>query len=212
MVGDLADCLDVDQWEFEELLEQVDELSRAVRQDGAGSIPSPSPELRRTEPSRGDGVEVPVESSGAAAGRAERASSLPWVVLTIGLATLVCGSILIGWSLLEGRPRLWTIGLPLVLGGQIAIAAVVIWQFESVWQTNKATFCALHGLDDQVRQLHHVQAESREGRPSHPTVHHRLDHQPSPDVPPHVTLVDLQRRLESLSHELAEHARSGGPG
>jgi hypothetical protein len=83
------------------------------------------------------------------------------MVLTLGLAVFVCGSTLIGLSLVYQHEQLWQLGLPMVLGGQVAILAVVIWQLESVWQSNRATFVALHAMDEQLRQL---RRDTRSGR------------------------------------------------
>ncbi|MBM4092356.1 MAG: hypothetical protein FJ276_23465 [Planctomycetes bacterium] len=90
-------------------------------------------------------------------------TSVVWTVLALGLGVFVCGAALMGLALLYQREQLWQVGLPMVLGGQLAVLAVVIWQLESVWQSNRATFVALHALDEQLRD---IRRETRESGPS----------------------------------------------
>jgi len=55
-----------------------------------------------------------------AASTARRWSSIGWLVATLGLSAVACGSILAGWSLVGSRGELWHVGLPMALAGQVA--------------------------------------------------------------------------------------------
>jgi hypothetical protein len=46
---------------------------------------------------------------------------LIWCCFVFGFGALVCGVILLGWGWMQSRPSLWTIGVPLAVGGQFAI-------------------------------------------------------------------------------------------
>ena len=85
--------------------------------------------------------------------RKQPVSSLPWLVLGVGLSVFVCGAILTAWALLGQRPELWSVGVPLLVAGQVAVFAVIIWQFESIWRSDQATFHILHGVDERLQSL-----------------------------------------------------------
>lgn len=87
------------------------------------------------------------------AARKQPVSSLPWLVLGVGLSVFVCGAILTAWALLGQRPELWSVGVPLLVAGQVAVFAVIIWQFESIWRSDQATFHILHGVDERLQSL-----------------------------------------------------------
>ena len=84
---------------------------------------------------------------------AKPGGTLPWLILALGLGVFACGAALMGLSLAKDSTPLWQLGLPMVLGGQVAVLFVVIWQLDVVWHSNRATFVALHAMDEQLRQL-----------------------------------------------------------
>lgn len=147
---------ELEDWDFEETLGRADRLVRSVH--------SESDQLALFgRGQRSDAAHVPEHHDALVASdvvadaelrsKSQPASSIPWLVLALGLAVFVCGAALIGMSLASHNGRLWDVGLPMVLGGQMAVLAAVIWQQEAVWQGNRATFLALHTMDEQVRQL-----------------------------------------------------------
>ncbi|MGA2798822.1 MAG: hypothetical protein ABSE63_14680, partial [Thermoguttaceae bacterium] len=64
---------------------------------------------------------------------------LIWAALSLGTAALVCGGILLGWSLWTGRGELWKIGLPIAAGGQISLLIGLVLQIDRFWHDNHRT-------------------------------------------------------------------------
>lgn len=53
-----------------------------------------------------------------------------WTILALGLMALVCGGVLLGWSILGRRADLWPVGLPIALAGQVALVVGLILQID----------------------------------------------------------------------------------
>jgi hypothetical protein len=68
---------------------------------------------------------------------------LAWLFLTLGLMAFACGSAMLIWSIVESREELWTLGIPMVLGGQAAIIFGLIGLVESANQRHKQAAAAL---------------------------------------------------------------------
>ena len=210
---DLPEFVELEDWEFEETIQEAERLVRSVTR---------SPELglaqlkhQRTDRShrqrtpasmcRPPDETTPVTSASTPTAPTQTNTSLPWVVLAIGLGVFVCGAALMGLSLVNQRPQLWQLGLPMVLGGQMAVLAVVIWQLDVAWNSHRATFVALHALDDQLRRLREDWNHQREPE--------RTDEQPfyrhlAAGAAPDVLLADLKRQIDVLSTHLARDKRA----
>lgn len=67
---------------------------------------------------------------------------------------LVCGGILIGWSAVTGRGELWSIGLPVLFAGQVALVLGLLTQLERLWRHSRTAVAKLENVDRQVHQLH----------------------------------------------------------
>ena len=78
---------------------------------------------------------------------------LAWLALLIGTMGFVCGGALLGWSLITGRQELWTVGLPVALGGQIALLVGLILQIERLWHDNRRSADRLENVDAQLHDL-----------------------------------------------------------
>ena len=200
---DFPEFVELEDWEFEETIRQAQQLLRSVTDE-----PSPGLGPRFTERAnsmRKPHVErrVPVASETPdlpPAGRTKPSGTWPWVMLAFGLGVFACGAALMGLSLAKGSPQLWQLGLPMVLGGQLAVLFVVIWQLDVVWLSNRATFVALHSVDEQLRQLqvrsdHHV-AEPQDAK----TFARHL----AEDVSPHLLLKNLREQMDQLSAQLTK--------
>jgi len=48
-------------------------------------------------------------------------TSFAWFVICTGVTALTCGSVLMGLSFWQERPELWTVGLPIMIIGQVAL-------------------------------------------------------------------------------------------
>ena len=105
-----------------------------------------------------------------------------------------------GFSLGGVQPILWQLGLPMLLAGQVAVLFVVIWQLEVVWHSHRATFVALHSMDDQLRQWRRVLG----GSPSESAFLRHVRE----GAGPHVLLEDLKQQLDILAHQLDTDRRA----
>jgi len=79
-----------------------------------------------------------------------------WSALTLGFMMLVCGGILLVWSVLGAREELWPIGLPIAIGGQVALLVGLVLQLDRLWWRNCHTADKLETVDRQVRDLRHA--------------------------------------------------------
>jgi len=144
-----------DSWEAEEELRHIHRVlkgpgasrgrrGRRARLDGphfaraARHEPAAKPRAALREPAseRGDFLLVAI-----------------WSTIVLGVMALVCGGILLGWSVLGGRGELWSIGLPIALGGQIALLLALILQLDRLWWHNRRTAAKLDTVDEQLHDL-----------------------------------------------------------
>jgi hypothetical protein len=145
---DMPEFVELEDWDFEETMRHVRQLVQSVTSGSGTDTGQPVRDGGSSEPQLGggdaaSGVESPVRPSG----------TLPWLILALGLGVFACGAALMGLSLARHSTPLWQLGLPMVLSGQLAVLFVVIWQLDVVWHSNRATFVALHAMDEQLRQL-----------------------------------------------------------
>jgi len=61
-----------------------------------------------------------------------------WAILCLGLMGLVCGGMLLVWSQLGDRPKLWQLGWPIALGGQTLLVIGIIAQVDSLRRRRSA--------------------------------------------------------------------------
>jgi len=78
---------------------------------------------------------------------------LTWTTLLLGIMALVCGGVLLGWSTVSGRQDLWTIGMPITLGGQIALLVGLILQLDRLWHDNRSTVAKIDQFGYQLHDL-----------------------------------------------------------
>jgi hypothetical protein len=98
-------------------------------------------------------------------------------------------------GLLKPSPPLWHLGLPLLLAGQFAILAIVVWHLDVVWHSHRATFVALHAVDEQVRRLRpHVAPPRDISRRDLPAASMATE-----PASPHMMLAHLRAELAALS-------------
>ncbi len=195
--------VELEDWEFEETIRQAQQLLRSVTDE-----PSPGWGHRSTE--RTNSIRKPpvdrrvqVESETSDPPRAEQArpsGTWPWVMLAFGLGVFACGAALMGLSLAKGSPQLWQLGLPMVLGGQLAVLFVVTWQLDVVWLSNRATFVALHCVDEQLRQLQ-VRSNRHVAEPQDAKTFSR---HLAEDASPHLLLNNLREQIDQLSAQLTK--------
>jgi hypothetical protein len=80
-------------------------------------------------------------------------SALIWAALSLGTAALVCGGVLLGWSLWTGRGELWSTGLPIAAGGQICLLIGLALQLNRFWRDKHHTVSKLDEVDMKLRDL-----------------------------------------------------------
>lgn len=203
---DMPEFIELEDWEFAEAIHVAQSVAREA---AASPVSVPGPFTKQVRPSSST-VPRAIEPGDACerdapAPSAKSPPTTAWLVVAFGMGLFVCGAALIALALAQGRPSLWQLGLPMVLGGQVAVLSVVVWQLEAVWNSNRATFVALHAVDDQVRQLRTQWAVSARGED--------LEEQPfyrhlAEKAPPEVLLADLKDQLDLLSLHLAQQKRA----
>lgn len=210
MSDEFSEFAELEDWEFDETIQRAQQLLKSVAEEPAArgkvaaaerqnAVPrphldtaaSPTPVSRTAATPRPlPTADVPVPGK----------SIWPWLFLTLGIGVFACGVALVGMSLARGSTPLWQLGLPLVLGGQLAVLLVVIWQLDVVWLSHRATFVALHAVDDQLRKLQR-QSEQRTGSlDAKVYTHHQAE-----TASPLALLRVLRAQLDDLSSQLEKH-------
>lgn len=142
----------------------------------------------------GETVDRPAAELPAAVGSSSR---LSWSLMAVGLTTLVCGTILLTWCFYDGRESLQRVGLPLALGGQIALLSGLILQLEALGQSNRGAAATLQKLDEQVQELRRTATFTRGSAAPSPCP--EVDQQASPNE----LLADLKSQLDVLAVNMA---------
>jgi hypothetical protein len=126
---------------------------------------------------------------------------LIWAALYLGTAALVCGGILLGWSLWTGRGELWKIGLPIAAGGQISLLIGLLLQIDRFWHDNHRTVVKLDEVDEELHDLKTTaNLLSTIHGPSSPQFYAH----PAGDANPHVQLSNLKAQLDSLAMKIGD--------
>ncbi|MGD9721528.1 MAG: hypothetical protein AB7O59_06430 [Pirellulales bacterium] len=164
------------------------ERPRAARRAAAdtrrydGPHLGPPPRHRRKRQSRGT----------------RRSSWLAWCMLLLGLMAFSCGTALLVYSALEARDDLWTLGLPIAIGGQVGLFLGLVLQLERVWQNGRDAVQKLDRVDEQLYRFHQAsQANAPHATASESYYAHVADR-----ASPEVLLADLQGQLDLLAAEL----------
>ena len=127
-------------------------------------------------------------------------SLLAWTMLAVGMATFVCGAVLLGWSLMDGYAHLWNLGMPITLAGQLGMLVGLVLQLERLWQTNHHTTEKLNAVDgrlDDLRQTTQMLSTTH-GSASHAFYAHL-----SEGASPQLLLTDLKSQLDLLAQRMS---------
>jgi hypothetical protein len=123
------------------------------------------------------------------------------MVLSLGTMGLVCGGILLGWSAVTGRGELWSIGLPVLFGGQIALVLGLLGQLERLWRDSRSAAAKLKDVDRRIHQLNSTtSAISAGGHSPGSAFYSHLAGGAGPDL----LLSDLKGQLDLLAMKLSE--------
>lgn len=136
--------------------------------------------------------------------RRRKSSFFSWAMLSLGLMTFVCGGVLLGWSLFTERAELWNLGMPLVLVGQAALIAGLVFQLDGLWQSNRETSRTLDELDHQLDDLKH--ATTLLGS-SHSCGARSFYAHLAEGASPQLLLTDLKGQMDLLALRLAQQRR-----
>jgi hypothetical protein len=204
------DASDYDAWEFDEQLRHIEhvlgtneehknraaaacrrELTRLDRPHAA--VPAwhaptaPKPAKRRDAAA----AESPAD------GRA--ASFFVWLALSLGTMAFACGGILLGWSLFTGRTDLWNMGLPVALGGQIALLVGLLLNLDRLWHDNRRAAAKLDVVDEQLHELQTTTAMLGSGQGSPAAFYSHL----AGGANPQLLLTDLKSQLDLLAMKIS---------
>lgn len=132
---------------------------------------------------------------------ARRASWLAWTVMSLGLMAFTCGGVLLGWSFLSNRADLWNLGIPVTVGGQIALLVGLVLQLERIWQNNRYAVDKLDEVDERLADIKHSQSLMRV---NHSSAAQAFYTHMAEGANPSLLLADLKGQLDLLAVRLAE--------
>jgi len=200
--------LELDHWDLEPQVRAAERLRTTLRQEAppesVAAVHGPHSQL--------EGWHVPAPSArsislptrenrqSSAPAKAEKSGLLAWTCLSLGMMALACGGVLVGWSLVEERPDLWSLGLPLAVVGQGALVIGLLLQLDGLWQSSKKTEETLTQLDDKLHDLTHTTTMlgTTRSTPAQSFYVHMAE-----KASPHLLLADLKGQLDLLAEQLA---------
>jgi hypothetical protein len=145
---------------LDEQLRHIDRVLHAVGESGRQPPPIERPRATRFDPPHTAPTAWHAPPRKAArrrrpqpAAHASGSQALTWFALLLGTMSLVCGGILLAWSMVANRPELWSIGLPIAIGGQIVLLMGLVLQIDRLWSDNRAAVAKLDEVDDQIGDL-----------------------------------------------------------
>ena len=204
-----------DGWELDQQLQHIQRVLEAgaggSRQQNAGSAgASPSRrEVARFDPAHPQPVAWHLPKAGktgrrrdtSAGGSGPILASLAWTALSLGTMALVCGGVLLAWSVVTGRTGLWTIGMPVALCGQIGLLAGLIMQLDGLWNDSRHTSTKLDNVD---RQLHDIKTATTMLGASHTSPSAAFYSHLAGGAGPQLLLSDLKSQLDLLALRISQ--------
>jgi hypothetical protein len=133
-----------------------------------------------------------------------RLSAATWSMLALGLMASVCGGVLLAWSLLAGRAALWTCGMPIALGGQLALLVGLVLRMDLLGDANRRTVDQLETVDKELDDLKRdaAVASATQNGPSQAFYAHLTR-----GANPQLMLADLKGQLDLLAVQMASPQR-----
>jgi len=132
------------------------------------------------------------------------ASPLAWGLFSFGIATLMCGGVLMGWSFVGARSELWTVGTPLALAGQALVLIGLVLQMDVIWRSSRDTSVTLVDIDDQISELKRSASQVSLDHPGET----RLIRHPAHETTPQMMIAELKGRLDILSARVAQREQN----
>src|SRR5262249_37993020 len=104
-------------------------------------------------------------------------------------------------SLATGRADLWSLGMPITLGGQFALLLGLLLQLESLWEGNRNTVDKLDEVDDRLDDLKQTATLLSS---SHSSQAQAIYVRMAGGASPHLLLADLKGQLDLLAVQMAK--------
>lgn len=223
--AEASEAVTTDDWEVDEQLQAIGEVLGAGRRDDRRKSSTYRREAARFDLAHGG---PPAWHRDIAASNATRPKSDPaegarnvrspksakkaggglggfaWLALLIGTMGFVCGGALLGWSLATGRQELWTVGLPVALGGQIALLVGLILQIERLWHDNRRSADRLENVD---AQLHEIKTSTTLLGTSYTAPAAQFYTHFAHGASPEILLTDLKSQLDLLALRVSQEQR-----
>ena len=132
----------LDDWELDELLRQIARLLATEREAPPSRKRSRLDAAHRSSRRpRRSGWGTKLRRIGERIETEHARRILPilvWVATLLGTMAVVCGGVLVAWSMVTGRQELWRIGMPAALGGGTSLALGILLQLDRLWQRKRA--------------------------------------------------------------------------
>ncbi len=121
-------------------------------------------------------------------------------MLSFGLMALVCGAVLLAWSVATHRSQLWSLGLPIALGGQLILVVGLGLQLARLWDDNRQTADQLESVDGRLGELNKTASllSTSHNTPSQAFFSHLAG-----GANPQMLLADLKGQLDLLAVQMS---------
>ena len=134
-----------------------------------------------------------------------RTSVIGWLLILFGVTAFVCGGVLMGLSIAQGRSELWRMGMPLALVvGQGGLLVGLILQLERVWQSHRKASARLNEVDEHVADLQTTAdlLGTTHSGPSQAFYHHMAS-----GANTEMMLADLKGQMDMLAAQMVRSRR-----
>lgn len=203
-----------DGWELEQKLRHVERVLRRDQPDDEQRAASGRQQASRLDPAHAAsaGWHYPAVAQAKSARKRTAGDSaaepwlpmLTWATLALGVMAFVCGGVLLAWSAASGRQELWTIGMPIALGGQIVLLIGLMLQLDRLWHDNRHTAEKLHHVDER---LHDLNTATTLLGASHSSASASFYSHFAGGASPQLLLADLKSQLDLLAVKLSQDER-----
>jgi hypothetical protein len=127
-------------------------------------------------------------------------ASVAWLILMLGLTATCCGGALLGWSVLSGRDELWSQGVPILIGGQVALFIALVAMLLKLGRQSQLTAARLHVLDSQLSSLSQSTQIPQNSTAQQPFYIHLAE-----GAHPQALLSDMRNQLDLLAISMSRH-------
>ncbi|REK05421.1 MAG: hypothetical protein DWQ37_23150 [Planctomycetota bacterium] len=203
---DLGESFDLgpsfDDWQLAQNLHALEARLGGSRPQQQATQPQPAPAPSRRPEYRIDAAHTKPPAPHRRRKRARAASPglLVPSALWLGLVALVGGGVLLGCSIVEQRPELWNLGLPVAASGACVFLLGLALQLERIWTNSRYAVHKLRQLDTQLVELERTTSMLgvTHGSASQAFYSHMAE-----SASPHMLLADLKGQVDLLAMNLA---------